>query len=133
MIGDGHDVSHLWERECSIQRRHQKLIEMAPSPTLPAGLRQRLTDDAVRLAREVRYESVGTIEFLVDADRTGDDGYVFIEANPRLQVEHTVTEEVLGLDIVRAQLELTAGATLAELGLDQASVPAPRGSPSRRA
>jgi acetyl/propionyl-CoA carboxylase alpha subunit/acetyl-CoA carboxylase carboxyltransferase component len=125
VVGDGRDVSHLWERECTIQRRHQKLIEMAPSPLLAPATRERITADAVVLARHIGYESLGTIEFLVDADEDGR--YVFIEANPRLQVEHTVTEEILGIDLVRTQLELASGATLADLGLDQPSVPAPKG------
>ena len=125
IIGDGAGgVSHLWERECSVQRRHQKIVEMAPAPGLDASVRDALLADAVRLATDVGYGSLGTFEFLVDAD-TGR--HVFIEANPRLQVEHTVTEEVLGIDIVRAQLELAAGRSLADVGLDQAAVPAPRG------
>src|SRR5262249_9848555 len=85
--------SQLWERECSIQRRHQKLIEMAPSPGLAAGLRERLVAAAVRMAEAARYDNLGTVEFLVDATATGDQArFAFIEANPRLQVEHTVTE-----------------------------------------
>ena len=116
IVGDGSGrVSHLGERECSIQRRHQKLIEIAPSPALSPDLRERLTDGAVRLAEEVRFASLGTFEFLLDAD--ADDGtYAFIEANPRLQVEHTVTEEVTGVDLVKAQLELAGGRSLLELG-----------------
>ena len=96
MLGDGSgSVSHLWERECTIQRRNQKLVEVAPSPGLHPGLRDRLTAAAVRLAEEVGYDNLGTFEFLVDADdRRGDATFAFIEANPRLQVEHTVTEEV---------------------------------------
>ena len=128
-------VSHLGERECSIQRRHQKLVEIAPCPSLSPALRARLAADAVRMAAAVRYRNAGTFEFLVDAEpadrpcRRGAGGraYAFIEANPRLQVEHTVTEEVLGLDLVRIQLQLAAGRSLAELGLEQADVPAPRG------
>ncbi len=130
VIGDGSGaISHLWERECSIQRRYQKIVEVAPSPGLPGGLRQRLTAAAVRLAEAARYDNLGTFEFLVDANAadTDDAPFYFIEANPRLQVEHTVTEEVLSLDLVRIQLELAAGRSLAELGLLQASVPSPRG------
>ena len=129
VIGDRSGlVSHLWERECSIQRRNQKLVEIAPSPGLPPGLRDRLTAAAVRLAEEVRYDNVGTFEFLVEA-AAADDGaaFAFIEANPRLQVEHTVTEEVTGIDLVKLQLQLAAGRSLAELGLQQADVPKPRG------
>jgi acetyl/propionyl-CoA carboxylase alpha subunit/acetyl-CoA carboxylase carboxyltransferase component len=125
IVGDGTGaVSHLWERECSIQRRHQKLVEVAPAPHLDPATRASLLADAVRMAGDVAYDSLGTFEFLVDAD-TGR--HVFIEANPRLQVEHTVTEEVLGIDLVRAQLEIAGGRSLAEVGLDQPSVPMPRG------
>lgn len=121
-------VIHLGERDCSIQRRHQKLVEIAPSPGLPVGLRDRITEAAVRLARAAKYESLGTIEFLVDATALSDDSYfAFIEANPRLQVEHTVTEEVTGIDLVQTQLKIAAGASLADLGLTQERVPAPRG------
>ncbi|HEY2386385.1 MAG TPA: carboxyl transferase domain-containing protein [Candidatus Binatia bacterium] len=131
IVGDraGH-VRHLWERECTLQRRHQKLVEMAPSPALPSDVRERLLAAALRMATEVRYEGLGTFEFLLDADAldgpgAADDGWFFIEANPRLQVEHTVTEEVTGVDLVQVQLRLAAGATLAELGL--ADPPPPRG------
>ncbi|MFV0309747.1 MAG: carboxyl transferase domain-containing protein [Desertimonas sp.] len=125
ILGDGTgSVSHLWERECSIQRRHQKLIEIAPATNLDPAVRDALVADAVRMAAEVDYRSLGTFEFLVDAD-TGR--HVFIEANPRVQVEHTVTEEVLGIDLVRSQLDVAAGNTLADLGLTQADVPTPRG------
>jgi acetyl/propionyl-CoA carboxylase alpha subunit len=129
IFGDGSGaVSHLGERECTIQRRHQKLVEIAPSPSLSPGMRARLTAAAVHLAEAVRYENVGTFEFLVDATRQNDDAsFAFIEANPRLQVEHTVTEEVTGIDIVQTQLHLAAGYSLTELGLRQAEIPAPRG------
>jgi len=129
VIGDGTGaVSHLWERECSIQRRYQKIVEVAPSPGLPGGLRQRITAAAVRAAEAARYDNLGTLEFLVEADGLSDDSdFYFIEANARLQVEHTVTEEVLGLDLVRIQLELAAGRSLAEIGLLQPNVPGPRG------
>src|SRR5947209_14580839 len=105
VIGDGTGaVIHLGERDCSLQRRHQKLIEVAPAPGLANDVRQRLAAAAVRMAAEVRFASVGTFEFLVDADRPGT--FAFIEANPRLQVEHTVTEELTGVDLVAAQLRL---------------------------
>jgi acetyl/propionyl-CoA carboxylase alpha subunit/acetyl-CoA carboxylase carboxyltransferase component len=129
IIGDRHRaVSHLWERECTIQRRNQKLIEVAPSPSLSDVLRERIVDAAKQLAAAANYDSLGTFEFLVDGEAEGDESaFAFIEANPRLQVEHTVTEEVLGIDLVRSQLAVAAGATLASLGLNQAAVPAPRG------
>ncbi|WFU73905.1 carboxyl transferase domain-containing protein [Bradyrhizobium sp. CB2312] len=126
IIGDKHGaISQLWERECTIQRRHQKLIEVAPSPSLSDGLRGRIIEAAKQLAAAASYDNLGTFEFLVDG--TAEDSFAFIEANPRLQVEHTVTEEVLGLDLVRAQLAVAAGASLASLGLAQGSVTRPRG------
>ncbi len=128
VIGDGSGaVSHLWERECSLQRRHQKLVEIAPCPGLHPDLRQRLTADAVRIAQELRYRGLGTFEFLVDAELRADARYAFIEANARLQVEHTVTEEVLGQDLVRAQLLVERGYALADMELTQAQIPQPRG------
>ena len=128
VVGDGSgNASHLYERDCSIQRRHQKLVEIAPCPSLSPDLRARLTADAVRMAAAVDYLNAGTFEFLVDVDGGDHAAYAFIEANPRLQVEHTVTEEVLGIDLVRIQLQLAAGRSLAELGLQQADVPVPRG------
>ena len=129
VVGDGSGaVSQLGERECSIQRRNQKLVEIAPSPGLLPELRERLSSAAVRLAREVHYASLGTFEFLVNAEHGGDNAtFAFIEANARLQVEHTVTEEVTGVDLVKAQLRLAGGSSLADLGLTQARIPAPRG------
>ncbi len=128
IVGDGTGhVSHLWERECSLQRRYQKLLEIAPAPNLSAALRNRLTTAALRLAREVQYSSLGTFEFLVSAEAGSPTEFAFIEANPRLQVEHTVTEEVLGIDVVKTQLQIAAGGTLAQLRLEQAQVPEPRG------
>jgi acetyl/propionyl-CoA carboxylase alpha subunit/acetyl-CoA carboxylase carboxyltransferase component len=126
VVADRHGaVSHLWERECSLQRRHQKLVEIAPAPQLPAAVRERLIEWALAMAREAAYESLGTFEFLLDVEN--NLAPVFIEANPRLQVEHTVTEGVTGVDLVQTQLRLAAGATLEELGLDVANVPLPRG------
>ena len=129
IIGDRFGaISHLWERECTIQRRNQKLIEVAPSPSLSDVQRSRIIDAAKQLAAAAQYDNLGTFEFLVDDDAIGGDpAFAFIEANPRLQVEHTVTEEVLGVDLVKAQLAVASGATLASLGLAQAAVPAPRG------
>jgi acetyl/propionyl-CoA carboxylase alpha subunit/acetyl-CoA carboxylase carboxyltransferase component len=124
VLGDGTGaVTHFGERECSIQRRHQKLIEIAPAVGLSDAVRQELIDHAVRLAAAVSFRGLGTFEFLV-----GPSGScVFIEANPRLQVEHTVTEQVIGIDLVVAQLAVAGGATLADLGLQQHQVPEPRG------
>ena len=123
IVGDGSGaVSHFWERECSIQRRHQKLVEIAPSPSLAAAMRDALTAAAVRLGTAAGYRGAGTVEFMVHGER-----FAFIEANARLQVEHTVTEEVTGIDLVQAQLEVAAGRTLADIGLRQADVPSPRG------
>ena len=115
-------IVHLGERDCSIQRRYQKIVEIAPAPNLTEDLRQGLSDAAVRLAGSVAYSNLGTFEFLVD---TAKNTFVFIEANARLQVEHTVTEEVTGVDLVQAQLQLADGATLSALGLDEP--PRPRG------
>ncbi len=129
VIGDGSGaVSHLWERECTLQRRNQKLVEIAPSPTLPHVLRDRIAAAAVKMAAAVRYDGLGTFEFLVDAaDHGAQAPFWFIEANPRLQVEHTVTEQVTGIDLVNAQLRVAGGASLAELGLTQHEIPEPRG------
>ncbi len=124
VIGDGRVVSHLWERDCTLQRRNQKLLEIAPSPNLHPRLRGAILAAAVRLAEAVNYRGLGTFEFLLDED-SGD--FVFMEANPRLQVEHTITEAVTGIDLVQAQLRIAAGASLAELNLTQAEIPAPRG------
>lgn len=129
VIGDGSgNLCHLWERECTPQRRYQKLVEIAPSPSLSEPLRQSLLDATMRMAREVRFDSLGTFEFMVDARGGANARYVFIEANARLQVEHTVTEEVLGMDLVRSQLQIAGGATLPQLGLRQESIPKPRGT-----
>ncbi|MGL4435703.1 MAG: acetyl-CoA carboxylase biotin carboxylase subunit, partial [Giesbergeria sp.] len=126
VLGDGVDVVALGERECTLQRRFQKLVEIAPSPSLPDALRQRIIQDALAMAREVRYEGLGTFEFLVDLSST-DLPYVFIECNPRLQVEHTITEEVTGVDLVQAQVRLAAGCRLHDLGLNPAQPPRAQG------
>ena len=122
IVGDGASVSHLWDRECSLQRQRQKVVEIAPADMLAIDIRERLFGFGVTLGQAAGYRSLGTMEFLVDGDRT-----VFIEGNARLQVEHTVTEEVTGLDLVRLQLQIAAGQSLAELRLTQGEVPAPRG------
>lgn len=126
IVGDGRQVIHLSERDCTMQRRNQKLVEVAPCPTLSAELRNKLTDAALRLARDVQYRSLGTFEFLIDESAKDDPSYAFMEVNPRLQVEHTITEEVTGVDLVKTQIEIAAGKTLADLGLTQQGT-APRG------
>ena len=126
VLGDGQQVMALGERECTLQRRFQKLVEIAPSPSLPDALRAHIVDGALTMARAVRYEGLGTFEFLVDL-QSADLPFVFIEANARLQVEHTITEAVTGVDLVQAQIALAAGQSLADLGLDPARAPAPRG------
>jgi acetyl/propionyl-CoA carboxylase alpha subunit len=129
VAGDGTgEVTHLWERDCTLQRRHQKLIEIAPSPWIGPALRDAIIEAAVTLARAVRLNSLCTFEFLVHADGHGErDAFYFIEANPRLQVEHTVTEEITGIDLVMAQLHVAGGASLAQARLAQDRIPAPRG------
>jgi acetyl-CoA carboxylase carboxyltransferase component/biotin carboxyl carrier protein len=129
VLGDGSGAaSHVWERDCTVQRRHQKLIELAPAPGLDPALRQHLLDAAVTLAQAVRLRGLCTFEFLVDQAHPGANAYCFMEANPRLQVEHTVTEAITGIDLVQVQLRLAQGATLADLGLQQSAIPRPRGS-----
>jgi pyruvate carboxylase len=115
ILGDRHgNLMHLFERDCSVQRRNQKVVERAPAPYLEPAQRQMLCDSALRLCRQVSYSHAGTVEFLMDAD-TGE--FYFIEVNPRIQVEHTVTEEVTGVDIVKAQIRVTEGLRLGEDGL----------------
>ncbi|KAJ1922086.1 pyruvate carboxylase [Tieghemiomyces parasiticus] len=119
LLADGAgNVIHLYDRDCSVQRRHQKVVEIAPSVDLDDGVRERMLADAIKLAHHVGYRNAGTAEFLVDQQNR----YYFIEINPRIQVEHTVTEEVTGLDIVALQLQIAAGVTLPELGLSQDAV-----------
>ena len=119
------NVIHLHERDCSIQIRNQKVVEVAPAPELETGLREKILADAIKLVQAADYANAGTVEFLVSPE-TGE--HFFIECNPRIQVEHTVTEEVTGIDIVETQIQIASGASLASLGLgDQASVGDPRG------
>ena len=113
------NVIHLFERDCSVQRRHQKVVEIAPAPNLDPELRDRMCADAVRFAREIGYRNAGTVEFLLDPEGS----YVFIEMNPRIQVEHTVTEEVTDVDLVQSQLRIAVGRDAGR----------PRAVPGRRA
>jgi acetyl/propionyl-CoA carboxylase alpha subunit/acetyl-CoA carboxylase carboxyltransferase component len=129
VVGDGKTASHIWERDCSLQRRHQKIVEIAPAPALERGLRKQLCDAAVWLADDVQLRGLATIEFLVDlAPPRRGPRFAFIEANPRLQVEHTITEEVTGIDLATVQIELARGRSLRELRLRQDDIPEPRGS-----
>ncbi|GMG39696.1 unnamed protein product [Ambrosiozyma monospora] len=109
------NVIHLFERDCSVQRRHQKVVEIAPAKTLPSHVRDAILTDAVKLAKTANYRNAGTAEFLVD----NQNRHYFIEINPRIQVEHTITEEITGVDIVAAQIQIAAGASLEQLGLLQ--------------
>ena len=121
-IGDGTgNVIHLWDRDCSVQRRHQKVVETAPAVGLKPATRQAMLDDSVRLLSGAKYRNAGTVEFLVD--KNGD--HYFMEVNPRVQVEHTITEEVTGVDIVQTQIKIASGTTFEELGLTQESVKEP--------
>uniref|UniRef100_A0A5S6QZU9 Pyruvate carboxylase n=1 Tax=Trichuris muris TaxID=70415 RepID=A0A5S6QZU9_TRIMR len=119
ILGDHYgNILHLYERDCSVQRRHQKIVEIAPAPNLKPDVRQRMLDDALRLAKHVGYENAGTVEFLLDPHGR----HYFIEVNARLQVEHTVTEEVTGVDLVQAQIRIAEGKSIEELALTQKSV-----------
>ncbi|HLS33269.1 MAG TPA: biotin carboxylase N-terminal domain-containing protein, partial [Brevibacterium sp.] len=110
---------HLFERDCSIQRRHQKVIEIAPAPNLDPEVAEALRNDALRFAREIGYQNAGTVEFLLETAGPRAGKHAFIEMNPRIQVEHTVTEEITDIDLVQSQMLVAAGGTLAELGLSQ--------------
>ena len=119
ILADGQgNVVHLFERDCSVQRRHQKVIELAPAPNLPQELREKICADAVAFAKQIGYSCAGTVEFLLDTR----GNHVFIEMNPRIQVEHTVTEEVTDVDLVQSQLRIASGETLADLGLQQENI-----------
>ena len=113
------EVVHLFERDCSVQRRHQKVVEIAPAPNLDPAIRDAVCRDAVAFARQIGYVNAGTVEFLVDTVGERAGRHVFIEMNPRIQVEHTVTEEVTDVDLVQAQIRIAAGETLTDLGLSQ--------------
>ena len=123
-LGDGTGaVVHLWDRDCSVQRRHQKVVETAPAQGLEDRVRHEILTDACNLLSKAKYLNAGTVEFLVDKE----GNHYFMEVNPRVQVEHTVTEEVTGVDIVQSQIMLASGKTLAELGLVQEAIPEPTG------
>ncbi len=127
IVGDrAGNVIHLFERECSLQRRQQKLIEFAPAPGLDPDLRDQIAASAVELARAAKIHTLCTMEFLVDPDPAANR-FVFMEANPRLQVEHTVTEEVMSIDLVQTQIRIAAGESLEALGLSQDAIGRPRG------
>ena len=113
------ETVHLFERDCSVQRRHQKVVEIAPAPNLDEGIRQAMYRDAVAFAKSIGYVNAGTVEFLLDTAGERAGQHVFIEMNPRIQVEHTVTEEVTDVDLVQSQMRIAAGETLRELGLQQ--------------
>ena len=116
------ETVHLFERDCSVQRRHQKVVEIAPAPNISDALRDALHRDAIAFAKSVGYVNAGTVEFLVDTagERAGE--HVFIEMNPRIQVEHTVTEEVTDVDLVQSQMRIASGEKLADLGLLQENI-----------
>jgi pyruvate carboxylase len=124
ILADHHgNLLHLWDRDCSVQRRHQKVVELAPASNLPAGVRTELCEAAVRIARKANYRNAGTVEFLYDVDACK---WYFIEVNPRIQVEHTVTEMVTGIDLVQAQIRIAQGCSLHDAPLSlpkQESVP----------
>jgi pyruvate carboxylase len=113
------NVVHLFERDCSVQRRNQKVVEIAPAPNLDETLRQELYKDAIAFAKQIGYLNAGTVEFLIDTVGPNAGKHVFIEMNPRIQVEHTVTEEITEVDLVQSQMRIAAGESLVELGLTQ--------------
>jgi pyruvate carboxylase len=116
------ETIHLFERDCSVQRRHQKVVEIAPAPNLDDSIRQAMFRDAVAFAKSIGYVNAGTVEFLLDTAGERAGQHVFIEMNPRIQVEHTVTEEVTDVDLVQSQMRIAAGESLADLGLSQDTV-----------
>ena len=123
ILADTHgNVMHLFERDCSIQRRNQKVIEIAPAPKLDEALRQQLFKDAIAFAKEIGYQNAGTVEFLIETEGPNSGKHVFIEMNPRIQVEHTVTEEITDVDLVQSQLRIASGESLSDLGLSQDSL-----------
>ena len=116
--------SEMCIRDSSIQRRHQKLIEIAPSPSLNQDLKKRMIDASLALGKKIKYEGLATIEFLVNVEK---EDFRFIECNPRLQVEHTVTESITSLDLVKLQIQIASGKSLTQLKLNQDQIKEPRG------
>ena len=125
ILADGDEAVHLWERDCSVQIRNQKVVETAPAAGLDEGLRGRILADAVKLAKAADYANAGTVEFLVSPE---SDAHYFIECNPRIQVEHTVTEQVTGMDLIEAQFRIASGASLQDIGIGgQGDIAPPEG------
>jgi pyruvate carboxylase len=123
ILADAHGGTvHLFERDCSVQRRHQKVVEIAPAPNLDEGIRQAMYRDAIAFAKSIDYVNAGTVEFLLDTVGEREGQHFFIEMNPRIQVEHTVTEEVTDVDLVSSQMRIAYGQSLAELGLEQENI-----------
>ncbi len=123
LLGDGTDVVHLFERDCSVQRRHQKVVELAPAQNLDPAVRDAICEAGVRFGNQIGYINAGTVEFLLTTNPDGSAGdFVFIEMNPRIQVEHTVTEETTDIDIVRSQIQIAAGQSLGDLGISQDAI-----------
>jgi pyruvate carboxylase len=123
ILADTHgNVVHLFERDCSVQRRNQKVVEIAPAPLIDEELRQTLYRDAVAFAKAIGYQNAGTVEFLIDTVGPNAGKHVFIEMNPRIQVEHTVSEEITDIDLVQSQMRIASGETLGDLGLTQETI-----------
>jgi len=123
ILADNHgNVVHLFERDCSVQRRNQKVVEIAPAPNLDETLRQELYRDAVSFAKQIGYANAGTVEFLIDTIGPNAGKHVFIEMNPRIQVEHTVSEEITDIDLVQSQMRIASGESLGDLGLEQGNI-----------
>ncbi|TGK36470.1 acetyl-CoA carboxylase family protein [Leptospira andrefontaineae] len=124
VLGDGSGkVLHFWDRDCSLQRKNQKLLEIAPAPVLDPKLREQIISYSLKIASHLSYRSLGTFEFLISPDSE----IYFIESNPRLQVEHTITEEITGVDLVEAQLEIASGKSFQDIGLEQKNIEFPKG------
>ncbi|TGN04107.1 acetyl-CoA carboxylase family protein [Leptospira dzoumogneensis] len=124
VLGDGSGkVLHFWDRDCSLQRKNQKLLEIAPAPFLDPKIREKIISYSLKIASHLSYRSLGTFEYLISPDLE----IYFIESNPRLQVEHTITEEITGVDLVEAQLEIASGKSFQEIGLDQKNIEFPKG------